>query len=36
LRNPLDGRVNGEQSGDPEAIASRVVRPYFREDLVVE
>jgi 4-hydroxyacetophenone monooxygenase len=36
LRNPLDGRVNGEQSGDPEAIASRVVRPYFREDLIVE
>ena len=36
LRNPLDGRVKGEQSGDPEAIASRVVRPYFREDLVVE
>ncbi len=36
LRNPLDGRVNGEQSGDPEAIASPVVRPYFREDLVVE
>jgi 4-hydroxyacetophenone monooxygenase len=36
LRNPLDGRVNGQQSGDPEAIASRVVRPYFREDLVVE
>jgi len=36
LRNPLDGRVNGEQSGDPEALASPVVRPYFREDLVVE
>jgi 4-hydroxyacetophenone monooxygenase len=36
LRNPLNDRVNGEQSGDPEAIASRVVRPYFREDLVVE
>jgi 4-hydroxyacetophenone monooxygenase len=36
LRNPLDGRMNGGQSGDPEAIASRVVRPYFREDLVVE
>jgi 4-hydroxyacetophenone monooxygenase len=36
LRNPLDGRVNGEQSGDPEAIASLVVRPHFREDLVVE
>ena len=36
LRNPLDGRVNGEQSGDPEALASRVMRPYFREDLVVE
>ena len=36
LRNPLDGRVNGEQSGDPEAMASPVVRPYFREDLVVD
>jgi len=36
LRNPLDGRVNAEQSGDPEAIASSVVRPYFREDLLVE
>jgi 4-hydroxyacetophenone monooxygenase len=36
LRNPLNGRANGEQSGDPEAIASPVVRPYFREDLVVE
>ncbi len=36
LRNPLDGRVNGEQSGDPEAIASPIVRPYFREDLLVE
>jgi 4-hydroxyacetophenone monooxygenase len=36
LRNPLDGRLNGERSGDPEAIASPVVRPYFREDLVVE
>ncbi len=35
LRNPLDGRVNGEQSGDAEALASPV-RPYFREDLVVE
>jgi cation diffusion facilitator CzcD-associated flavoprotein CzcO len=36
LRNPLDGHVNGEQSGDPEAIASPVVRPYFQQDLVVE
>jgi 4-hydroxyacetophenone monooxygenase len=36
LRNPLDGHVNGELSGDPEATASRAVRPYFREDLVVE
>ena len=36
LRNPLDRRVNGEQSGDPEAIASPVVRPYFQGDLVVE
>jgi 4-hydroxyacetophenone monooxygenase len=35
LRNPLDGRVNGEQSGDPEALASPV-RPFFKEDLVVE
>jgi 4-hydroxyacetophenone monooxygenase len=35
LRNPLDGRVNRGQSGDPEAIAS-TVRPYFREDLIVE
>jgi 4-hydroxyacetophenone monooxygenase len=36
LRNPLDGRVNGQQSGDPEAKASPLVRPYFREDLLVE
>ena len=36
LRNPLDGHVSGEQSGDQEAIASPIVRPYFREDLVVE
>jgi 4-hydroxyacetophenone monooxygenase len=36
LRNPLDGRMNGEQSGDPEAIASAAVRPYVGEDLVVE
>jgi len=36
LRNPLDGRANGKKSGDPEAIASPAVRPYFREDLIVE
>jgi 4-hydroxyacetophenone monooxygenase len=35
LRNPLDGHVNGERSGDLYAIASPVVRPYFGEDLVV-
>jgi len=36
LRNPLNGHVTGAQSGDPEALASPVVRPYFREDLLVE
>ena len=36
LRNPADGRVEGRQSGHPEAIASRTVRPYFGEDLVIE
>jgi 4-hydroxyacetophenone monooxygenase len=36
LRNPLDGGVIAERTGDPEAIASPFVRPYFREDLVVE
>jgi cation diffusion facilitator CzcD-associated flavoprotein CzcO len=36
LRNPLDGPAGSRKSGDPEAIASPVVRPYFREDLVVE
>jgi 4-hydroxyacetophenone monooxygenase len=35
LRNPADGRANGRQSGDPEAIHSPV-RPYFGEDLVIE
>ncbi|MGD0292159.1 MAG: NAD(P)-binding domain-containing protein [Candidatus Binataceae bacterium] len=36
LRDPLARRMNGEHSGDPEALASPVVRPYFQEDLVVD
>jgi 4-hydroxyacetophenone monooxygenase len=36
LRDPLHRRTNGDQSGDPEALGSPVVRPYFQEDLVVE
>jgi 4-hydroxyacetophenone monooxygenase len=36
LRNPLIGKANGELIGDPEALASRNVRPYFKEDLVVD
>ncbi len=35
LRNPADGRTEG-RPGDPEAIASPFVRPYFEEDLIVE
>ncbi|HUN59273.1 MAG TPA: NAD(P)/FAD-dependent oxidoreductase [Candidatus Binataceae bacterium] len=35
LRDPLNGHVNETQSSDPDAMASPV-RPYFREDLVVE
>ncbi len=35
LRNPADGRADG-RPGDPEAIDSPVVRPYFGEDLVIE
>jgi 4-hydroxyacetophenone monooxygenase len=36
LRDPLARRMNGDHSGDPEALASPVMRPYFQEDLVVE
>jgi 4-hydroxyacetophenone monooxygenase len=36
LRNPLDGKVNGARTGDPEALANPAVRPYFQEDLIVE
>lgn len=36
LRNPADGRVEGRRSGHPEALASRSVRPYFGEDLVMK
>ncbi len=35
LRNPAASRASGGQ-GDPEAIASADVRPYFGEDLVME
>jgi 4-hydroxyacetophenone monooxygenase len=35
LRNPAGG-ADGKQLGDPEAIASPVVRPYFGEDLLLE
>ncbi len=36
LRDPLDGKVNGERTGDPEALANPAVRPYLKEDLLVE
>lgn len=36
LRDPLDGKTNAMGTGDPEALASRTVRPYFHEDLLVE
>ncbi len=36
LRDPADGRAEGRRWGDPEALASRTVRPYFGEDLVME
>jgi 4-hydroxyacetophenone monooxygenase len=35
LRDPAASRASGGQ-GDPEAIASADVRPYFGEDLVME
>lgn len=36
LRDPLDGKVNSKRAGDPEALASPTVRPYFQEDLLLE
>jgi len=35
LRDPANGYVEG-RPGDPEAIASPFVRPYFGEDLIVD
>jgi 4-hydroxyacetophenone monooxygenase len=36
LRDPLDGKVSDQRSGDPEALGSQTVRPFFDEDLLLD